>query len=292
MATDPGDGAVVVATWEFGKACVEAALEALGKGGSALDAVEQGAWVAEADPGNSSVGRGGNPNSKGVVQVDAAIMWGPGHRAGSVAALEGILHPVSVARRVMESSPHVMLVGEGALEFALEQGFERVDLLTEESRTRWEKWKAENQPAESHDTIGIVALDGEGNLAASCSTSGAAFKHPGRVGDSPIIGSGLYVDAEVGAAAATGQGEDIMRHCASYAVVSYMGRGLAPPEACLACLREMARKDPKGTDISIGLVAVDRQGRWGGAGMRKGFPYAFCAGGEVQVAQGGWIAEE
>lgn len=281
----------MVATWEFGKACVEAGVAALQKGGTALDAVEQGAWVAEADASNASVGYGGNPNSDGVVQVDAAIMWGPGHRAGSVAALEGIFHPISVARRVMEASPHVMLVGSGALKFALDQGFEQVELLTPEARERWEKWKKEKTPAKNHDTIGVVALDGDGNLAASCSTSGAGFKHPGRVGDSPIIGSGLYVDNEVGAVAATGLGEDIMRHCACYAVVAHMARGLAPGEACLETLRQMARKDPKGTEIAIGMVVVDKQGRCAGGGMRKGFPYAFGVRGQMQVAEGVWVEE-
>jgi isoaspartyl peptidase/L-asparaginase-like protein (Ntn-hydrolase superfamily) len=248
--------------------------------------------VAEEDAGNASVGYGGNPNSDGIVQVDAAIMWGPEHGAGSVAALEGIFHPISVARRVMEVSPHVMLVGSGALKFALDQGFERIELLTPEARERWEKWKKEKGAAKNHDTIGVVALDGDGSLAASCSTSGAGFKHPGRVGDSPIIGSGLYVDNDAGAAAATGQGEDIMRHCACYAAVDRMARGLAPDEACLEALLQMARKDPKGTDISIGIVAVDKQGRCAGAGMRKGFPYAYGTAGEIQVAQGAWVEEK
>ena len=292
MATGFTGDAVIAATWAFGEACVRAAVDALQKGGTALDAVEQGAWVAEEDAGNASVGLGGNPNSDGVVQLDAAIMWGPSHGAGSVAALEGILHPVSVARRVMEVSPHVMLVGDGALKFALDQGFSRVELLTPEARERWEKWKEEKQAAENHDTIGVVALDDDGNLAASCSTSGAGFKHPGRVGDSPIIGSGLYVDNEVGAAAATGLGEDIMRHCACYAVVAHMARGMAPDEACLETMQQMARRDPKGTDISVGIVVVDKQGRCGGGGMKKGFPYAFSGRGETRVTEGVWVEEK
>ena len=282
---------VVVATWDFGEACVRAAVEVMRQGGNALDAVEQGAWVAELDAANASVGLGGNPTSEGVVQLDAAIMWGPGHQAGSVAALEGILHPVSVARRVMESSPHVMLVGAGALKFALSHGFDQTELLTQEARERWEKWKQEQTTPKNHDTIGVVALDQDNNLAVSCSTSGAGFKHPGRVGDSPIIGSGLYADNNVGAAAATGQGEDIMRHCACYAVVEYMARGLSPAAACLAVLKKMAHTDPKGTGISIGLVAVDKQGRHAGAGMKRGFPYAFADANRVTVAQGDWIQE-
>ncbi|MEW6751868.1 MAG: N(4)-(beta-N-acetylglucosaminyl)-L-asparaginase [Candidatus Latescibacterota bacterium] len=283
------EGAVLAATWEFGRAGVQAGLEALARGGTALDAVEQGAWPAESDPHNGSVGLGGTPNAAGLVQLDAAVMFGPGHRAGSVAALEGILHPVSVARRVLEVSPHVMLVGQGALDFALAEGFERTELLTPGSRRRWEEWQCGRTPARGHDTIGVVCLDGEGNLAASCSTSGAGFKHPGRVGDSPIIGAGLYVDNEVGAAAATGLGEDIMRYCSSFAVVANMAHGLAPEEACLELLRRVAGTDPKGTGCSICLVAVDRQGRCGGAGMTKGFPYACCADGCIEVRQGGFV---
>ena len=291
MGSSTADGAVVVATWNFGEACVQAGLAALDSGGTALDAVEQGAWVAEEDKTNASVGCGGNPNSDGVVQLDAAIMWGPDHGAGSIAALEGFLHPVSVARRVMELSPHVMLVGAGARQFALAQGFAETDLMTPEARERWEKWRREHQQPDNHDTIGVVAVDGLGNLSASCSTSGSGFKHPGRVGDSPIIGSGLYVDNRSGAAAATGLGEDIMRHCACYSVVDFMARGMAPDEACLAALTKMASRDPKGTDISVGIVAVDKEGRYAGGGMRKGFPYAYGRDGVTALAQGVWVKE-
>ena len=291
--TESVDGTLIAATWDFGKACNDAALEALQQGGTALDAVEQGAWVAEADSGNNSVGRGGIPNQQGEVEVDAAIMWGPGSQAGSVAALKNTLHPISVARRVMENSKHVMLVGEGAQLFAREQGFALEELLTTESRKGWEEWRKEQgeKSANNHDTIGIVALDRDGNLAASCSTSGAGYKHAGRVGDSPIIGSGLYVDNEVGAVAATGLGEDIMRYCASFAVVSHMERGLSPEDACLELLGHIAAKDPKGADVSIGLVAVDKQGRFAGAGMRREFPYAVCRAGDNRVLQGRWVAE-
>ncbi|MBQ41128.1 MAG: glycosylasparaginase [Gemmatimonadetes bacterium] len=281
---------VVVATWEFGAACVDAAVHTLKQGGTALDAVESGAAVAEADPANRSVGFGGTPNRDGVVQVDAAIMWGPGRQAGSVAALEGILHPISVARRVMEVSPHVMLAGEGAARFALEQGFEEVDLLTEETRKQWEVWRETRAgEGENHDTIGVVALDSAGNLAASCSTSGAGYKFPGRVGDSPIIGSGLYVDNDVGAAAATGLGEDIMRYCACYEVVAQMARGHSPDEACSSLLRSVLEKDPKGADASISLVALNKEGAYGGSGMQKGFPYAVAAGAETRVLRGAGV---
>jgi isoaspartyl peptidase/L-asparaginase-like protein (Ntn-hydrolase superfamily) len=291
MSEAIGAEPVVVATWTFGLACVRAGVDALITGGTALDAVEQAAWVAETDPAVHSVGYGGSPNRAGIVQVDAAVMWGPGFRAGSVAALEGILHPVSVARRVMEIGEHVMLVGEGARAFALGEGFAPTELLTSEARQRWEVWSRERTAAPGHDTVGVVALDREGNLAASCSTSGIAFKQPGRVGDSPILGSGLYVDNEVGAVAATGRGEDIMRHCASFAAVAEMAAGRTPEEACLAVLRGMARRDPKGTGIEVALVAVDRQGRAAGVGMRRGFPYAFGTADRVESAQGAFVVE-
>ncbi|MFA6109653.1 MAG: N(4)-(beta-N-acetylglucosaminyl)-L-asparaginase [Candidatus Latescibacterota bacterium] len=291
MTAESGAGPVVAATWGFGPACVRAGLAALAAGGTALDAVEQGAWEAEADPAVHTVGLGGTPNRDGVVQVDAAVMWGPGHRAGSVAALEGILHPVSVARRVMEIGEHVMLVGEGARRFALAEGFPATELLTSEARQRWEDWRRQRQTVPGHDTVGVVALDAAGNLAASCSTSGLAFKHQGRVGDSPVIGSGLYVDNAVGAVAATGRGEEIMRHCASYAVVAAMADGLPPEQACLEVLRQMAARDPKGTSMEVALVAVDRQGRAAGAGMRRGFPYAWGRDQEVQTAAGAYLVE-
>ena len=284
--------AVVVATWDFGLTCVEEGLRTLGEGGSALDAVEQAARVAEEDISVGSVGRGGAPNRDGIVELDAAIMWGPEHRAGSVAALQGYLHPISVARRVMEVSPHVMLVGEGARNFAESEGFEPEELLTEDSRARWETWRRENgvMPVDHHsDTIGVLAVDGEGNVAASCSTSGAGYKHPGRVGDSPIIGSGLYVDNEVGAAAATGLGEDIMRYCASFQVVEYMRRGMSPAEACKALLAQVRDKDPKGANASVFVIALNKEGEGAGGGMRQGFPYAVGTVAGGSMPEGVWV---
>ena len=263
-------------------------------GGPILDAVEQGIWVTESDRGNSSVGLGGIPNAAGVVQLDACIMAGPGHRAGSVAAIEGIRHPISAARRVMEKTPHVMLVGEGARLFALEEGLESVEINSAEKNAAWRKKRAAAKavapPAQknpgNHDTIALLVLGADGNIAGGCSTSGWGGKLPGRVGDSPIIGGGLYVDNEVGAAGATGLGENVMRYCGSFLVVELMRQGLSPEEACLEAIRRIARQDPKRTDLSISFVALDKQGRFGAAGSAKGFPYSVTTASSSRVLTG------
>jgi len=283
---------MMVSTWRHGKLANEAALEVLRTGGSPLDAVEQGIWVTEADARESSVGIGGIPNADGAVQLDACIMEGPGHGAGSVAALEDILHPISVARRVMEQTPHVMLVGDGARKFALEQGFEQVELLTEERRRAWLAWseqnareKAEN-PRFSHDTVALLVLGANGDLAGGCSTSGWGYKLPGRVGDSPIIGSGLYVDNEVGAAGATGTGENVMRYCGSFMVVEYMRQGLHPRDACIETIRRIASKDPLGFNLDIHFIALDKRGRQGAAGCSTRFDYSVTTETSSEVLQG------
>lgn len=281
-----------VSTWAFGKPANDRALQVAQKGGSTLDAIEQGIWVAEEDADNASVGLGGAPNAAGVVQLDACILWGPGHKAGSVAALEGFLHPISVARRVMEKTRHVMLAGDGARDFALEQGFRTVELLTEQRRTEWREWhekqaaQRRERPADNHDTITLLALDRDGNLGGGCSTSGLAYKLPGRVGDSPILGGGLYVDNEVGAAGATGIGENIMRYCGSFLVVEYMRQGASPEEACLETIRRIARQEPEGADLSIHFVALDKQGRYGAAGTSQSFPYSVTTVDRSEVLAG------
>jgi N4-(beta-N-acetylglucosaminyl)-L-asparaginase len=275
----PGEMPLVISTWSFGEAANEEALKVLLAGGSRLDAVEQGIHVTETDDqGHHSVGLGGKPNAAGVVQLDACIMDGPGHRAGSVAALEGIRHPISVARRVMEKTKHVMLAGEGARLFALEQGLESVEI---ESHEIYEKWRKEREkPAQSkpdnHDTIAMLVLAADGTIAGGCSTSGLAGKLPGRVGDSPIIGSGLYVDSEVGAAGATGVGENVMRYCGSFMIVEHMRQGMNPTEACQEAIRRIARMDPKGFDLSINFIALDKHGRFGAAGTDKSFQFAVA----------------
>ncbi len=274
-----GEKPVIISTWPFGKASNEAALRILLAGGTILDAVEQGIWVTESDATNSSVGLGGTPNAAGVVQLDACIMYGPGHRAGSVAGLEGIRHPISAARRVMEQTKHVMLVGEGARMFALEQGLESIETDAANRYQAWQKTrkKPSTQQPNNHDTIALLILSSDGTLAGGCSTSGLGGKLPGRVGDSPILGSGLYVDNEVGAAGATGIGENVMRYCGSFLVVEYMRQGLHPQAACQETIRRIARQDPKGMDLSINFVAIDKKGRVGAAGTDKGFAYSVTS---------------
>jgi N4-(beta-N-acetylglucosaminyl)-L-asparaginase len=202
---------------------------------------------------------------------------------GAVACLEHIVHPVSVARKVMELTPHVMLVGEGALQFALAYGFTSENLLTPRSEAAWKKWleTSEYKPVinvENHDTIGIVALDQSGNLSGACTTSGAAYKMHGRVGDSPIIGAGLYVDNEVGAATSTGLGEEVIRIVGSHLVVEFMRQGLSPAEACRQAVERIVKKQPqKSKELQVGFLALNRFGEHGAFALQKGFTYALQA---------------
>lgn len=271
---------VVVATWRFGRLAVEAGLEILMSGGSALDAVEIGANAVEEDPSVLSVGFGGLPNAAGEVELDAAIMDGPTHAAGAVGGLRRTRRPISVARRVMELLPHVLLVGEGAEEFARRNGFPEEDLLTEESRSRWLAWRAEQSAARvahfddpqgaAHDTVGVVALDARGDLAAGCTTSGLAWKHPGRVGDSPIVGSGLYCDNAVGGACATGNGDEILKACLSYRVVLRMEGGDHPQAACEEAIAYLLRKRGDKVGSGAACLAVRRDGEIGSAATVAG----------------------
>ena len=270
---------VVISTWNFGLAANEAAWKILSPGGRALDAVEAGARVPEGDPNETSVGLGGLPDREGRVTLDACIMDEKGN-CGSVAFLQHIVHPVSVARLVMEKTPHVMLAGDGALQFALANGFRKAKLLTPASEKAWKAWlkKAEYKPViniENHDTIGILALDAKGDLSGACTTSGMAYKMHGRIGDSPIIGAGLYVDNEIGAATATGVGEEVIRIVGCHLVVELMRQGLSPQDACKHAVERILKKSPaKAKDIQVGFLALNRNGEYGAYCLQKGFTFA------------------
>ncbi len=271
---------IVLSTWNFGLQANEAAWKILSVGGKALDAVEAGAKVPEGDPKETSVGLGGLPDRDGHVTLDACIMDENGN-CGSVAFLEHIVHPISVARKVMEKTPHVMLVGEGALQFALANGFKKENLLTKESEKAWKEWakKSEYKPVaniENHDTIGIVALDANGNLSGACTTSGMAYKMRGRVGDSPIIGAGLYVDNEIGAATATGVGEEVIRIVGCHLVVELMRQGKSPEDACRLAVERILHKNPaKAKEVQVGFLALNKNGEYGAYCLQKGFNYAI-----------------
>lgn len=291
------NGPVVISTWDAGLAANRGAWEVLGNGGAALDAVEKGVMVTESSI-NCCVGLGGNPDRDGFVTLDACIM---DHQfnCGSVAFLERIKHPVSVARRVMEKTPHVMLVGSGAQQFAVAEGFPlESGALSPDAQKAYTEWlkKAEYKPVINvenkahgpfapsvmptgefnHDTIGMVALDAKGNLSGSCTTSGMGFKMRGRLGDSPIIGAGLYVDNEVGACTATGQGEDVIRVAGSSAVVEMMRQGLTPEQACKKIIERIVRiKKEKVKDIQVAFIALDKKGRAGSYAIHPGFSYAI-----------------
>lgn len=289
-AAQPDDPVAVVSTWDFGKAANAAALARLQAGGTALDAVEAGARVPEADPANHSVGYGGYPDRDGHVTLDAIIMDDRGGM-GAVAALEDVVHAVSVARLVMERTPHTLLVGEGATRFALAQGMERRKLLTPEAEKAWREWlkTADYRPvanienrlpgppgsARNHDTIGILARGRDGSMAAACTTSGMAFKMRGRVGDSPQAGSGLFLERGVGAAASTGVGEEVTRIVGTARVVASMRAGLSPQAACeeavkhIAALRGAAIKG-----LQVGFLALGHDGRVGAYALLPGFTYA------------------
>jgi N4-(beta-N-acetylglucosaminyl)-L-asparaginase len=294
FATKP----IVISTWDFGIPANQAAWKVLSSGGRALDAVEAGVRVPEADPKIQTVGYGGLPDRDGNVTLDACIMDEFGN-CGSVAGLEHISHPISVARMVMEKTPHVMLVGEGALQFALENGFKKENLLTKESEAAWKAWlktakyapvmNIENKlydkaaPTKlpgnqyNHDTIGMLALDAKGNLSGACTTSGMAYKLHGRVGDSPIIGAGLYLDNEIGGATSTGVGEEVIRNVGSFLVVELMRQGYTPEAACKEAVMRIIKKKPDiAKNIQVGFLALNKKGEYGAYAIQTGFSYAVC----------------
>jgi len=289
----------VISTWDFGIAANQAAWAVLSKGGRSLDAVEAGARIPEEDLKNHSVGRAGYPDRDGHVTLDASIMDETGG-CGAVAGMEHIAHPISVARAVMEKTPHVLLVGDGATQFAVEQGFTfEKTLLTPESEIAWHEWlkTAHYSPvansetgtygkgasglgtpggAKNHDTIGMLAIDAKGNISGACTTSGMAWKLRGRVGDSPIIGAGLYVDNEVGGATSTGVGEEVIRNVGSFLVVELMRQGRSPEAACKEAVARILKKKPDAKDLQVGFLAINKKGEVGAWAIQKGFSYALC----------------
>ena len=287
---------VVISTWKHGVPANAAAWNILSSGGTALDAVEAGVQVPEADPAVRSVGYGGLPDEVCRVTLDACIM-GPDGNCGSTAFVEGYKHPISIARRVMEDTDHVMIVGQGAEEFARRVGYEREELLTEEARKAWVKWKSGLSESDdwfpggekNHDTIGMVALDAAGDLAGACTTSGLAFKIHGRVGDSPIIGAGMYVDNEIGAAAATGRGEAVIKTCGSFLVVENMRRGMSPEKACRAALERISGKQGGKTGFQVGYIAVNKKGEIGAFSLAEGFSYALARDGKNELIDAGHL---
>ena len=280
----PADGPVIISTWNHGLPANAEAWRVLADGGRAVDAVEKGVMVVEADPTITSVGYGGNPDRDGHVTLDACIMDETGN-AGSVAFLQDIMHPIGVARKVMDHTPHVMLAGEGAQRFAKEQGFPTQDLLTDGARRNWQKWletgkyqpwSTDSDP--SHDTISMLAIDQAGNLSGSCTTSGLAYKMHGRVGDSPIIGAALFVDNEVGAACATGVGEEVMKTVGSFLIVELMRQGLSPDEACREGVERIVRKNPRWREVQVGYLALGADGTVGSYAIQPAFQYAVHDG--------------
>lgn len=299
----------IVSTWDFGAAANAAAFAKMSAGGSLLDAVEAGARVPEADPRNHSVGLGGYPDRDGHVTLDAIIMDDRGN-VGAVAALEDVVHAVSVARKVMEQTPHTFLVGEGARQFALAQGFAKEQLLTSDAAEEWRKWlqtsryepqanienRQDSRPpgsARDHDTIGILACDSSGKLAGACTTSGMAFKLRGRVGDSPQCGSGLFVEAGFGAATATGVGEEVTRIAGTARVVASMRAGMAPLAACKEAVEHLARlrKDAL-RGKQVGFLALSAAGEVGAFALMPGFTFAVTdSNGQTQVRAAPYLAQ-
>lgn len=306
---------IVISTWDAGLSANKKAWEVLSKGGRALDAVEKAAMDTEASQ-NCCVGLGANPDRDGFVTLDACIM-DEFANCGSVAFLERIKHPICVARRVMEKTPHVMLVGSGAQQFAVAEGFpleeQKLSQQAQASYTEWLKESSYKPPVINienknnhgpfaprklsngewnHDTIGIVAMDANGNLSGSCTTSGAGFKMRGRLGDSPIIGAGLFVDNEVGACTATGQGEDVIRVAGSHSVVELMRQGLSPEAACKKIIERIIKiKKEKAKDIQVAFLALNKKGQFGAYAIHKGFSFALKSDGVEKLVTAKSIME-
>jgi N4-(beta-N-acetylglucosaminyl)-L-asparaginase len=282
-ATEP----LIIATWKNEKATI-AGYEKLMKTGLALDGVEAGARIPEADPNDTSVGYGGYPDRDGHVTLDACIMDHKGN-AGSVTFIQNIMHPISVARAVMEKTPHVMLSGKGAYDFAISQGFKHENLLTEKAKNAWEEWKKESkyEPViniERHDTIGLLGIGKNGEIAGACTTSGLAFKMHGRVGDSPIIGGAVFCDDEVGGACATGLGEFVMKTLGSFLIVEFMRQGKSPQQACEEAVNRIVKRY-KYQEFQVGYLAINKKGEYGAYAIQKGFNFTITKNGLTQVIE-------
>ena len=277
MSTEPANIPLVISTWSFGMAANAVAWEVLSAGGAALDAVEAGIMQCEDDPDVDSVGFGGLPDCGGEVTLDASIIDHTG-RCGAVACLYRIRKAIRVARLVMEKTPHVLLVGEAATRFALDNGLPQTNLLSPQAGKKYDDWRARHETVrlESHDTIGMLAIDAAGRMAAGCSTSGLAFKLPGRVGDSPIIGAGLYLAPGIGGAAATGHGEEMMKVCAAFSIVERMRRGLEPREAIADVLGEILRRHCGKPAVDVSFIALRGDAQYAGMTLRASTSFRYA----------------
>ena len=275
LNNDKSQFPIAVCTWGFSEANAKAA-KALSQGKNALDAAIEGVAVEENNMKNSTVGKGGLPDREGNVTLDACVMDSNGN-CGAVACVEHITHVAALAKSVMENTPHVMLAGKGAEEFAYSQGFKKETLLTETSKEAWEKWKESSQykpviNIENHDTIGMLCIDKDRNIAGACTTSGLAYKMKGRVGDSPIIGSGLFVDNDIGAAAGTGMGEEVMKTVGSFLIVELMRNGMTPQQACEEAVKRIVSKNKhRYKDFQVAYLALNKAGEVGSYSIHKGF---------------------
>lgn len=326
-AAAPGTRPLMIASANGVKA-LETGMAILRTGGATarLDAVVETVAIVEADPADDSVGYGGLPNADGEVELDCSIMDGPSYGAGAVAALKHIKHPSRVARLVMERTGRVLIVGDGALRFALAHGFKQEDLLTEASRKQWLRWREQMSdiddwgpprrgvvpayeapkspearvdpdldprrwPEKRWGTINCLALDEAGDLSGITTTSGLAFKIPGRVGDSPLIGCGLYVDNAVGAAGSTGVGEECIKIVGAHTVVEYMRQGMHPRDAAAAAIKRVLSKHPPDITWNLNFYAMNKAGQHGGAAIRQGSQYAVCDAGGARLVESAWVLE-
>lgn len=292
-ADSSAEGPVFLATWKHGLPAVNRAAEIFHQNGSLLDAIEKGINIPEEDPEVTSVGYGGLPNAEGIVELDAGIMDGTRHRAGAVCGLRGVKTPISVARLVLEKTSHTTIGGIGLQEFARNMGYHPEQLLTPNSLKKWMEWKADPHGQtfwlnpEHHDTIGVVATDGKGHIVAGCSTSGLAWKIPGRVADSPLVGCGYYADDRAGGASATGDGDLMSNYCTSVSIVQTMARGASPQEACEELLRDMVKADARNKEGACAVIAMNSRGEVGAASMNAQFhlQYALWKSGKGEMLE-------